>query len=122
MYTNHQCNAENFASSEWEHPGLGPRRIEEPMHGYGIARAIVQRSADVLSFGEGTLYPALKTLVRSGFVQGAWETSAEGSPAKKVYEITPAGREELARIRLAWNEYSRSIDRVLGGRAETQPA
>ncbi len=33
--------------------------IRGPMHGYGIAQFIRQRSADVLQIGEGSLYPAL---------------------------------------------------------------
>jgi len=86
-----------------------------PLHGYGIAREIEQRSADALSFGEGTLYPALKTLEKNGFVEGRWDTSSDSGPARKVYEITPEGRKELARVRLAWREYSRSIDQVLEG-------
>lgn len=95
---------------------------ESPLHGYGIAREIEKRSADALSFGEGTLYPALKTLERDGFIQGQWDTSAERGPARKVYEITPEGRKELARIRVDWLEYSRSIDRVLQGKPSSQTA
>ncbi len=62
---------------------------DAPLHGYGIAREIESRSADALSFGEGTLYPALKTLERDGFVQARWDTSSGNGPARKVYEITP---------------------------------
>ena len=88
---------------------------DSPLHGYGIAREIEKRSEDALSFGEGTLYPALKTLEKSEFIVGRWSEAAERGPARKVYEITPAGIEELARIRLAWSEYSQSVSRVFRG-------
>jgi len=84
-----------------------------PMHGYGIAREIEKRSADALSFGEGTLYPALRMLEKDGFVNALWDTSGPG-PARKVYELTEEGKMELARIRDAWRSYSHSIDLVLG--------
>jgi len=85
---------------------------EEPRHGYAIAREIESRSADALSFGEGALYPALKTLEHEGHILGAWNTE-NGGPARKVYELTPQGRKELARQRQAWLDYSRSIEQVL---------
>jgi len=92
-----------------------------PLHGYGIAREIEKRSSDALSFGEGTLYPALRILEKDGFVVAAWDTSGSG-PARKVYELTPSGKLELSSFRAAWHEYSRSVDRVLGGTPTALPA
>ena len=94
---------------------------DAPLHGYGIAREIEKRSADALSIGEGTLYPALRVLEQDGFVQAAWDTSGPGA-ARKVYELTPSGKQELIRFREAWREYSRSVDKVLGGLPGIQPA
>jgi PadR family transcriptional regulator PadR len=94
---------------------------ETPLHGYGIAREIERRSADALSFGEGTLYPALRTLEQRGLIEGSWDTAGGHGPARKVYRLTPEGLAELARVRAEWHEYSRSIDRVMGG-APLRPA
>jgi PadR family transcriptional regulator PadR len=91
-----------------------------PLHGYGIAREIEKRSADALSFGEGTLYPALRTLEHEGFVTASWDTSGPGA-ARKVYELTPEGQQELIRLREAWTEYARSVDSVLKGALHAQP-
>jgi len=85
-----------------------------PLHGYGIAREIERRSSDALSFGEGTLYPALRILEQDGFVVASWDTSGPGA-ARKTYDLTPSGKSELARFREAWREYSRSVESVLGG-------
>ena len=57
-----------------------------PMHGYGIAREIEKRSADVLTFNEGALYPALRSLEREELVCSEWVTLEKG-PARRVYEL-----------------------------------
>ena len=93
----------------------------EPMHGYGIAREIEKRSADALSFGEGTLYPALRGMEQGGFVEANWDTSGSG-PARKVYSLTPEGTLELARTRDAWRSYSSAVNQVLGVVPKTQTA
>jgi len=96
-------------------PGMILAVLERgPLHGYGIARAIEERSADALSFGEGTLYPALRTLESNGHVEASWDTSGSSGPAKKVYAITLQGEEELGRLRQAWDQYCRSVDKVMG--------
>ena len=93
-----------------------------PSHGYAIAREIERRSADALSFGEGALYPALRSLEKDGFVVAAWDTNVERGPARKVYHITPEGILELSRVRNAWSTYSHSVSLVLGGKTAIQPA
>ena len=93
---------------------------ETPLHGYGIAREIERRSADALTFGEGTLYPALRTLEQRGLIAGTWDTVGEHGPARKVYRLKPEGLAELQRVRAEWHEYSRSIDLVMGGAALRQ--
>ena len=100
-------------------PGLVLAVLErDALHGYGIAREIEKRSENALSFGEGTLYPALRELEKQGFIRGSWDTSGEKGPAKKVYELTPAGTKELSRLREAWLEYTRSVNQVMGDQAE----
>ncbi len=93
---------------------------DAPQHGYGIAREIERRSGNALSFKDGTLYPALHALEREGMVVGSWET-AQGGPARKVYTITDAGRQELSRRRLTWIAFARTIDRMIGGEPNAQP-
>lgn len=93
-----------------------------PCHGYAIAREIERRSSDALSLGEGSLYPALRTLEGDGLVASAWEPQPSG-PARRVYSLTDAGRAELARRARSWRDFVRSVDGVLGGLADAaQPA
>ena len=48
----------------------------EPMHGWGITERIEQWSEEVLSVGQGTLYPALYRLERQGLISSAWNVTA----------------------------------------------
>jgi PadR family transcriptional regulator PadR len=92
-----------------------------PRHGYAIAREIERRSEQGLRFREGTLYPALHAMERDGWIAGRWETPG-GGPARKVYAITEAGLAELARRTRSWTDFARSINRVLEGGPDVQPA
>lgn len=91
------------------------------LHGYGIAKEIERRSDNALAFGEGTVYPALKALVRDGFIEGAWENPISG-PSRKVYSLTESGLMEATRRRKTWSRFSQTIDQVLRGGANGQPA
>ena len=45
----------------------------EPMHGYGIAQVIRQRSGEVLTVETGSLYPAVHRLERQKWVKSEWK-------------------------------------------------
>jgi transcriptional regulator len=66
-----------------------------PAHGYGIARHLEQTSADVLSVGESSLYPALQRLLVNGWVTAEWGET-DFKRRARFYRITPAGRKRLA--------------------------
>ena len=65
-----------------------------PAHGYAIAKALAAGGFDPPK--GAALYPALAKLEASGAVSTTWE-EGQGGPGRKVYELTPAGREQLAR-------------------------
>jgi PadR family transcriptional regulator PadR len=86
--------------------------MNEPSHGYRIAQRIKERSQDVLSFKEGTLYPALHKLENEGLVT-SYEDVENGRP-RRYYRITKSGRAALARDRAEWRELSRAVTLILG--------
>ena len=86
-----------------------------PLHGYAIARAIEEWSADALHLHEGTLYPALRQLEKEGVIQSAWEVQEPG-PARRVYSLTESGQTEFAKRVAAWESYSAAINAVLNPR------
>jgi len=63
---------------------------ERPRHGYELIQALSERFGGTYSPSAGTIYPRLAKLEEEGLVTKA----ADGR--KTVYEITPAGRAELA--------------------------
>jgi transcriptional regulator len=77
-----------------------------PAHGYGIARRLEQRSADVLSVGESSLYPALQRLLVGGYVTAEWGETDLNRRAR-FYRITAAGRKRLS-------AESAGFERVIG--------
>lgn len=63
---------------------------EEPMHGYELIQALEERFGGTYTPSAGTIYPRLAKLEEEGLVT----KTADGR--KTVYEITDAGRAELA--------------------------
>ena len=64
------------------------------MHGYEIARAIQQRSENVLQVEEGSLYPALQRMLIKGWIKGEWSATPENRRAR-YYRLTTSGRKQL---------------------------
>lgn len=83
-----------------------------PMHGWGVTELIEQRSAELLSVNQGSLYPALYRLVRQRKLRSEWRTTEKNRRAR-YYELTPAGRELLAEERAQWERLSRGVNLVL---------
>ncbi len=63
---------------------------------------------------EGTLYPILTRQKNQGLLSYRWEESPQGPP-RKYYTITPAGREFLAQLDVAWEEFVHQIQTIRNG-------
>jgi PadR family transcriptional regulator PadR len=85
---------------------------EGPLHGYQIAKEMKRRSEDALTLGQGVLYPILHRLEDRGLIAGEWEQST-GTPSRKRYAITAAGRRELRERRREWSAFARAMAQVL---------
>lgn len=83
------------------------------LHGYGIAARIQEMSADVLAVEEGTLYPALHKMERTGWIKSSWKPSPTGRRAR-FYALTAKGRKHLASGVDEWQSTTLAIGRVLG--------
>jgi|SRR5437867_12472225 len=82
------------------------------VHGFGIAQRIQQLSDDVLSVGEGSLYPALYRLQEKGWIESEWGQS-ENNRRAKYYRLTKAGRKQLEQETAFWGRLVRAITLVL---------
>lgn len=84
----------------------------EPMHGWAISERIQQISRDVLQVNQGSLYPALHRLEHQGWIQAEWGISELGRRAR-FYQLTAAGRKQLAFEKENWAQLTTAIGRVL---------
>ncbi|HXJ95669.1 MAG TPA: PadR family transcriptional regulator [Terriglobia bacterium] len=82
------------------------------LHGYAIMSAIQDMSGDVLRAEEGSLYPALHRMEESGWIRAKWITKESGRRAR-LYELTGAGRKQLAAAESRWQAVTAAVNRVL---------
>lgn len=83
---------------------------------YGYSLVVRLREGGLDEVAEGTVYPALARLEQSGWLTTSLVPSRRG-PARKYYEITAAGRRELASQLDAW----RRLAKIVGSFTEGAP-
>jgi transcriptional regulator len=83
-----------------------------PLHGYAIAGAIRDLSADTLRVDEGSLYPALHRMEEAGWIRAEWLVT-ENKRRARLYQMTRAGHKRLAAETERWNSLSSGVARVL---------
>ena len=94
---------EEIAASNWlKETQKGYIRIatlillsKKPHHGYEIMKEIRVRTKGFWKPTPGGMYPILRDLQESGYVQGEWD--AETRRKKRIYKITETGRTVLRR-------------------------
>lgn len=82
-----------------------------PLHGYGVAQALKQRSGGVFDLPEGTIYPALHRLERAGLLSSKWSTAS--GRKRRVYQVTARGRRAVADSRAQWRLFSAAVEAVI---------
>jgi len=87
----------------------------EPMHGYGIAQFVKQRTDGAITIESAALYPALHRLEKRKFVR-AWWGITETSRRAKFYELTAAGRAALKEQSSDLRAYMKALYLVLDAR------
>lgn len=83
-----------------------------PMHGWGVAQRILQTSNSAFQVNQGSLYPALHRLADRGWIVAEWGVSDNNRRAR-FYQLTAAGRRQLAHERAAWTHFSSAVGLVL---------
>jgi transcriptional regulator len=82
------------------------------LHGYAIMTAIKETSGEVLNAEEGSLYPALHRMEETGWIHADWVTKENGRRAR-IYQLSAAGKKQLAAEEVRWRLVSSAINRVL---------
>jgi transcriptional regulator len=82
------------------------------MHGYALVQVIKRTSDELLQIEEGSLYPALQRMLKSGWVAAEWGVSSTNRRVR-VYRITPTGRKQLERKVSSFERMLEGIARVM---------
>lgn len=82
------------------------------VHGYAIMTAIQEMSGEVLRAEEGSLYPALHRMEEAGWIRAEWITKDTGRRAR-LYELTAAGKKQLAAEESRWQAVTSAVNRIL---------
>lgn len=69
---------------------------EAPAHGYELVERL--KTFDFDWAGPGPVYAQLRKLAKAGLISSAWEFSAKCGPARRVYEVSDAGRASMTSI------------------------
>ena len=79
-------------------------------YGYELSQRLA--AAGLGRIKGGTLYPLLARLEEAGLVSSRWQPGEQG-PGRKYYQLTPAGREQLAAQAAAWRDFAWCVDTLL---------
>jgi PadR family transcriptional regulator, regulatory protein PadR len=82
----------------------------ESSYGFDLIRRL--RLADGLVTSEGTIYPLLARLRKSGLTETKWKVSESGPP-RRYYLITEQGKAAFSQFRRHWITYRDSVDALL---------
>jgi PadR family transcriptional regulator PadR len=88
---------------------------DREMYGYEIVQAIALRSGQVVTPGEGVVYPLLHGLEKDGALKSRRKTVSGRS--RVYYSLTARGEKRLATLTGNWTALNTAVEAVLGGSA-----
>ena len=66
--------------------------LVRPRHGYAVTQFLEEQSDGAIVLGPASLYTTLKKLSAAGFIE-----ELGGEDSRRTYQLTPVGRDVLAR-------------------------
>ena len=66
--------------------------LEQDMHGYELKKVIENRTGDFTNYQFGSIYYAIKTLLKDESIELVGVYDSKDKPSKKVYKITQKGK------------------------------
>ena len=85
---------------------------QQPMYGYQIIKELERKSQGYFKFKEGTLYPALHRLEKSGLIMGKWQMLPNGRQ-RRYYYITAKGLSKLAMEKTQWQDFLNAVKLIM---------
>jgi PadR family transcriptional regulator PadR len=86
---------------------------QQEMYGYEIVQAIRSRTQDVITVGEGVVYPVLHGLEQEGALTS--RRKAVNGRSRIYYSVTPEGSGRLADLSESWSSIAAAIQKMLTG-------
>lgn len=87
---------------------------ERPMYGYEIATMLAQRSKNIFSLGQGTLYPLLYSLEKKGLICVCKRVKDKRDGRKRLYyKLTKKGKCSLEEDLATWSDIVKGMTLVL---------
>ena len=84
----------------------------EDRYGYDLIQSMEQYP--MLKTQESTVYPLLRRLLKSGYLDSYWKNTEDGVPPRKYYRMTDLGREYLDGLDKNWRQLVDDIDGLRG--------
>jgi PadR family transcriptional regulator PadR len=85
-----------------------------PIHGYGLAAQVREKTGGDLAVEDAALYQALHRLERQGCIEAEWGPS-ENNRRARYYSLTRPGRKRLTEQAANWRRYTKALDALLRG-------
>lgn len=93
---------------------------DREMYGYEIAQAIRRETAEVVSLGEGVIYPVLHALESGGAITSRRRTV--NGRSRIYYALSATGASRLAEVSALWTRLTGAVQQVLSGDGRAEPA
>lgn len=81
---------------------------KDDQYGYSL----VQNISRYMTIAEGTVYPLLRRLVKSGELSTYYQPSTEG-PSRKYYSLTNQGQKKLNTLKNEWDLFSKAVNQFI---------
>ncbi|AFA49403.1 PadR family transcriptional regulator [Acetobacterium woodii] len=108
-----KCSCKGYNLDKLLQPNILILLCRTKLHGYLIIQALEKKK---LFHGENPdpagIYRTLKILEEKSLIQSEWDVQETGAP-RRVYSITPAGKECLGSWIDTLESYQRSIDGII---------
>src|SRR3954468_15611044 len=88
---------------------------DQEMYGYEIVQAIALRTGQVLTPGEGVVYPVLHGLEKSGALKSRRKTV--NGRSRVYYTLTAKGAKRLAALSGRWSDLNGAVAALMAGGA-----
>ena len=86
---------------------------KEEKYGYQLISELKDKSDEMFSLKEGTLYPILYRMKDDEIVQSRWSEPKDKEVSRKYYAITQKGKNSLDELKELWIKFSKNVTLIM---------